>query len=83
MKGGVMLADFTPVGMQQGDLFAEQQQDPRREELIKVVDRINQGRLGKVYFAARGRDMKEWTMKREQLSPRYTTSINEIPTVKV
>lgn len=83
MKGGVMLADFTPVGMQQGDLFAEQQQDPRREDLIKVVDRINQGRLGKVYFAARGRDMKEWTMKREQLSPRYTTSINEIPTVKV
>ncbi|HAU4930566.1 translesion error-prone DNA polymerase V subunit UmuC [Aeromonas hydrophila] len=78
-KGGVMLADFTPMGMQQGDLFAGDQQAPRSEALMQVIDKINRGRLGKVYFAARGRDTKEWMMKREQLSPRYTTRINEIP----
>ena len=82
MKGGVMLADFTPAGMQQGDLFADRQQDPRSEALMQVIDQINQGRLGKVYFAARGRDTREWMMKREQLSPRYTTCISEIPAVK-
>ena len=82
MKGGVMLADFIPVGMQQGDLFADQQQTPRSEALMQVIDKINQGRLGKVYFAARGRDTKEWMMKREQLSPRYTTCISEIPVAK-
>ena len=82
MKGGVMLADFIPVGMQQGDLFADQQQTPRSEALMQVIDKINQGRLGKVYFAARGRDTKEWMMKREQLSPRYTTYISEIPVAK-
>ncbi|SIR16573.1 translesion error-prone DNA polymerase V subunit UmuC [Aeromonas hydrophila] len=81
-KGGVMLADFTPMGMQQGDLFAGDQQAPRSEALMQVIDKINRGRLGKVYFAARGRDTKEWMMKREQLSPRYTTCFNELPAVK-
>lgn len=51
-----MLADFTPAGMQQGDLFAADEQSPRSEALMQVIDKINQGRLGKVYFAARGRD---------------------------
>ncbi|MNZ02852.1 DNA polymerase IV [compost metagenome] len=82
MKGGVMLADFSPASMHQRDLFADRQQDPRSEALMKVIDQINQGRWGKVYFAARGRDTTEWMMKREQLSPRYTTCINELPAVK-
>ncbi len=77
-----MLADFTPANMQQGDLFATEQQSPRSEALMLVIDKINQGRLGKVYFAARGRDTREWMMKREQLSPRYTTAIGELPVVK-
>ncbi|WP_323938201.1 translesion error-prone DNA polymerase V subunit UmuC [Aeromonas caviae] len=81
MKGGVMLADFTPTSMHQGDLFADRQQDSRSETLMKVIDQINQGRLGRVYFGTRGRDTSEWMMKREQLSPRYTTSVTEIPTV--
>ncbi|MGE6233053.1 translesion error-prone DNA polymerase V subunit UmuC [Aeromonas media] len=82
-KGGVMLADFTPASIQQGDLFADVQQNPRSDALMQVIDKINQGHLGKVYFAAKGRDAKEWMMKREQLSPRYTTCISELPKVKV
>ncbi|MGN5130066.1 translesion error-prone DNA polymerase V subunit UmuC [Aeromonas hydrophila] len=81
-KGGVMLADFTPTRMQQGDLFTAQQQSPRSEALMQVIDKINQGRLGKVYFAARDRDIREWMMKREHLSPRYTTCFNELASVK-
>ena len=81
-KGGVMLADFIPQGIQQGDLFAAEQQSPRSEALMQVIDRINQGRMGKVYFAAQGRDTREWMMKREQLSPRYTTCLSELPAAK-
>ena len=81
-KGGVMLGDFTPANMQQGDLFDSLQQSTRSEALMHVIDKINQGRLGRVYFAARGRDTREWMMKREQLSPRYTTAIDELPVVK-
>ncbi|WP_411685098.1 DUF4113 domain-containing protein [Aeromonas caviae] len=50
---------------------------------MQVIDKINQGRMGKVYFAARGRDSREWMMKRDQLSPCYTTNINEVPLGKV
>ncbi len=49
---------------------------------MQVIDRINQGRLGKVYFTARGRDTREWMMKREQLSPHYTTALGELQAVK-
>ncbi|WP_458305903.1 translesion error-prone DNA polymerase V subunit UmuC [Aeromonas veronii] len=47
-KGGVMLADFTPMGMQQGDLFAGDQQAPHSEALMQTIYKINRGRLGKV-----------------------------------
>ncbi|MFQ2027300.1 DUF4113 domain-containing protein [Aeromonas veronii] len=39
------------------------------------------GKAGKVYFGARGRDTREWMMKQGQLSPRYTTSFIDRPTV--
>lgn len=68
--------------MQQGDLLAAEQQSPRSEALMKVIDKINHGQLGKVYFATRGRDTREWMMKREQLSPRYTTELSELPVAK-
>ncbi|KAE9635989.1 translesion error-prone DNA polymerase V subunit UmuC [Aeromonas veronii] len=81
-KAGVMLADFTPSGTQQGDLFAMEQQEPRGEALMQVIDKINQEGLGKVFFGTRGKDNREWMMKREQLSPRYTTKLLEVPMVK-
>ncbi|WP_322864421.1 DUF4113 domain-containing protein [Aeromonas allosaccharophila] len=49
---------------------------------MQVIDKINKRRLGKGYFAAHGRDTREWMMKREQLSPRYTTELGELPVVK-
>lgn len=36
-----MLADFTPASMHQGDLITDQQQDPRSEALMKVIDQLN------------------------------------------
>ena len=77
---------YCPLGndgrLYAGDLFASEQQAPRSEALMQVIDKINQGRLGKVYFAARGVDRREWMMKREQLSPRYTTALDELLVVK-
>ncbi|WP_409013650.1 DUF4113 domain-containing protein [Aeromonas veronii] len=39
---------------------------------MQVIDKINLGRLGKVYFAACGRDNREWMRNREQLIPDCT-----------
>ncbi|WP_422388415.1 DUF4113 domain-containing protein [Aeromonas popoffii] len=56
---------------------------PRRPSLRSpspAGDRQDQS--GKVYFGARGRNNGEWMMKREQLSPRCTTMITELPVVR-
>lgn len=45
------------------------------------VDQINRSGLGKVWFAGQSKD-NSWQMKREMLSPRYTTCLVEIMTVK-
>lgn len=51
-------------------------------QLMKVVDGINHSGLGKVWFAGRG-IAPEWQMKREMLSPAYTTRWSELPVAKL
>ncbi len=49
---------------------------------MQVIDRINYSHRGKIHFASRGTDTSEWMMKREHLSPRYTTSLADILVAK-
>ena len=77
-KAGVMLNDFTPTGVSQLNLFDEVQPRACSSELMKVLDGINHSGLGKVWFAGRG-IVPEWKMKREMLSPAYTTRWSDIP----
>ena len=81
-KAGVVLNDFTPSGVSQLNLFDEVQPREHSDALMKVLDGINQSGKGKVWFAGRG-IAPEWQMKREMLSPAYTTRWNEIPTAKL
>ncbi|EMV5758365.1 TPA: DUF4113 domain-containing protein, partial [Escherichia coli] len=48
------------------------------EKLMKTLDELNQSGKGNVWFAGRG-TAPEWQMKREMLSPSYTTQWTEIP----
>ncbi len=81
-KAGVMLNDFTASGIAQLSLFDEQSPRPRSAELMKALDRINQSGLGQVWFAGRG-VAPEWKMKRDMLSPAYTTRWKDIPTARI
>lgn len=45
---------------------------------MTVVGGINHSGQGKVWFAGRG-IAPEWQMKREMLSPAYTTRWNDLP----
>lgn len=81
-KAGVMLNDFTPTGVSQLNLFDDEQPRACSSELMKVLDGINHSGLGKVWFAGRG-IAPEWKMKREMLSPAYTTRWNEIPVARI
>ena len=69
-------ASITHTG--QPGLFDEIQPRKNSEKLMKTLDELNQSGKGKVWFAGRG-TAPEWQMKREMLSPSYTTQWTEIP----
>lgn len=77
-KVGYMLNDFTPDGILQLNLFDDTQPRSNGNQLMKVVDGITHSGLGRVQFAGRG-ITPEWQMKREMLSPAYTTRWSELP----
>lgn len=76
-KAGIMLNDFCSKPGQ-FDMFDETPPRPNSEALMRVIDGINTTGLGKVWFAGQGID-KGWKMKREMLSPAYTTRWTELP----
>ncbi|MGP2504313.1 DinB/UmuC family translesion DNA polymerase [Pantoea ananatis] len=76
-RAGIMLGDFYTKGVTQLDLFSEQQPRAGGDKLMAAIDRINSAGRGQVYFAGQGRD-NDWQMKREHLSPRYTTCLSEL-----
>lgn len=78
MKAGVLLGDFYSQGVAQLGLFDENQPKANSEKLMRLVDGINQSSMGKLWFAGQG-VQKAWGMKREMLSPAYTTRISDIP----
>lgn len=81
-KAGCMLNDFTPTGVSQLNLFDEVQPRERSEQLMQVLDGINHSGLGKVWFAGRGIAPK-WQMKRELLSPAYTTRWSDLASARI
>jgi len=78
-KAGVMLMNLLPAEIRQQDLFYAARSS---EALMTVMDRINTtwGR-GTLKSAAEG-ITKAWEMKREQMSPRWTTRWEEVPSVR-
>lgn len=80
-KAGVTLGDFYQSGVAQLDMFSQQLPRANADALMSAVDQINRSGVGKVWFAGQGTD-NAWQMKREMLSPRYTTCLAEIMTVK-
>lgn len=80
-KAGVVLMDFVEPGRFTPDLFAPAPR-PGSDRLMAVVDAINarQGR-GTIRPARLAADLG-FSMKRERLSPRFTTSWSELLRVK-
>jgi DNA polymerase V len=91
-KAGVMLTGLGPAGQSQGSLFTAPVRE--RPELMEAMDRIAR-RFGRaaVVPAAQGTPDElravhagrspAWGMRRDFLSPRYTTVWAEIPTVRL
>ena len=94
LKAGVVLTELAPAGPAQADLF--EAPPPERPELLAAVDRIN-ARFGRhavavaaqgppatlARMAAGGAGGPAWAMRRERMSPRYTTAWDDLPTVRL
>ncbi|WP_445336309.1 Y-family DNA polymerase [Citrobacter koseri] len=81
-KAGVMLGDFFSHGVAQLNLFDDNAPRRNSDKLMKVLDHLNtKDGVGTLYFAGQG-IQQQWQMKREMLSPRYTTRYEDLLRVK-
>jgi DNA polymerase V len=78
-KSGVMLMGLQPKGSIQPTLFDNPVEQAKSDGLMQVMDAINQ-KMGKgsMTIAASGLG-HGWAMRRERMSPNYTTDWNELP----
>lgn len=81
MKAGVMLADFFSSGVAQLNLFDDNRLRANSAALMALIDSVNHSGKGKIWFAGQGIE-KSWAMKREMLSPAYTTRYADLPVAK-
>ena len=79
-RAGVIVTGLVPTENHQLDLFHFE--NPKHKPLMSTIDGLN--KKYKDYKIKLGNQDLErtWKMRQERLSPRYTTNINEIITVK-
>ena len=77
-KAGVIITEITSGGVQQ-NLFDTIDRS-KRERLMEAMDKINGNFQHHIKLAVQGSG-REWKLKQEQLSKRYTTDINEVLTI--
>ncbi|SED35614.1 DNA polymerase V [Pseudomonas saponiphila] len=77
-KAGVVLTQFVERGTVTGDLFAPK---PRQgsDDLMRVMDAINAKQGRGALRLARDTSAGKWSMRREMLSPAYTTAWKDLP----
>ncbi|WP_223032675.1 Y-family DNA polymerase [Hanstruepera marina] len=80
-KAGVIVMGLTPSNQKQITLFDAE--NPKHLPLMSIVDRLNKAYgNNKIKFGSQSLG-RQWKMKQERLSPRYSTNINEIIDIKV
>lgn len=81
-KAGIQLAEIAPKAIRQATIFDDAELMQRSDRLNATMDRLNRkfGR-GTLSVAAAGVS-KDWSMRRENLSPCYTTDWDSLPEVR-
>lgn len=84
-KAGIMLLDLADRERRQAALWPQDPAPERTQALMAAVDRIN-AKMGRnaITTAAAGapRSKRAWPMRREKLSPQYTTNWADVPIVR-
>jgi len=81
-KAGIMLGDFFSQDVAQLNLFDENAPRAGSDKLMEVLGQLKaKDGKGTLYFAGQGIQQR-WQMKREMLSPRYTTRFSDLLIIK-
>ena len=72
-----MLNNFFDETTYQLDLFKKKDRNSKDFKMMALLDQVNKSSLGQISFLAQG-IKKEWSMKRQLQSPRYTTSLKDV-----
>lgn len=79
-KAGVIVMSITPENEKQLNMFTTE--NPKHKNLMKTIDRMN-NTIGQKKIKIARQDLgRTWKMNQEQLSPRYSTKLNEAIIVK-
>jgi len=79
-KAGVILMGITPENQKQLSLFTKE--NPKHLELMKTIDTINKS-IGRHKIKFGSEDLgRQWKMRQERLSQRYSTSLTDIIEIK-
>lgn len=77
LKAGVMLGGLVPDMSIQGNLFVTDMQNSKRR-LMEMIDNINFSQRNDVLKFATSGTRRNWKMRQEMRSPRYTTRWDEL-----
>lgn len=80
-KAGVMLSDLVPDEQIQGNLFVPEKYNCKRM-LMSMIDNVNFAMRNDVLKFASSGTKRDWKMRMEMRSPRYTTRWEELYEVK-
>ena len=79
-KAGVIVTGLVPTNNHQLNLFLHE--NPKHKPLMLAIDHLNKKFKTTAIKLANQDLQRTWKMKQEHLSPKYTTKINDIITVK-
>ncbi len=77
LKAGVILSGLVPENAVQSNLF-EKSLHPNDKELMKMIDNVNFSMRNDILKFASSGTKRDWKMRQEMRSPRYTTRWNEL-----
>ncbi len=80
-KVGIILLDLMSATLKQHDMLIKEDEE-KSAKLMKVVDQINRMKTKEVIFYCAEGIERQWQMRRDKCSPRYTTCWSELLQVK-
>lgn len=83
IKAGILLSNIVPCSPVQLNAFLTERDHNKRTNIMKAVDRINAVWGTDTIKAASCGIKQDWAMKRQHISPRYTTNWNELLTINL